>query len=367
MINLRVKWVLVFFFSFNCGSAIGQQIRYSTTPLDIKNSHLLPGYIGNSPRELVKNLNQRVRKLSKGEFETTSEFDARLEKEYLVPLTGSLNFNSLYAFYYDGFNLSYEADESKFILAINDEPSYDSKSVTLTLINSTTNIGSFIGQNAFGVKKRIKVRSEVSINLNLWKVANFENDVSFEIERNKAIRIKPYIRVLILAKLSDPFLSKDKNVDDATISDPNLITYYDYNIEAEYRGLVLYDIRTGEIFYKKMASHSSDSPEMKSQLAEVEILDVYPATSTLKPTILNKPKPSYTPEARRNRVAGTILVSAVFTPENQIKNIRVIRGLPDGLNDAAISATKQIRFAPAIKDGKAVSVRMSLEFTFNLY
>lgn len=44
----------------------------------------------------------------------------------------------------------------------------------------------------------------------------------------------------------------------------------------------------------------------------------------------------------------------------------VIHGLPYGLNEKAIEAVKKIRFKPAMKDGKPISVRGSIEFTFNL-
>jgi Gram-negative bacterial TonB protein C-terminal len=50
-----------------------------------------------------------------------------------------------------------------------------------------------------------------------------------------------------------------------------------------------------------------------------------------------------------------------------ITDIRVIRGLPDGLTENAIEAAKKIRFIPAMREGAPVSVRGSLEFVFNLY
>jgi hypothetical protein len=50
-----------------------------------------------------------------------------------------------------------------------------------------------------------------------------------------------------------------------------------------------------------------------------------------------------------------------------MQNIRVIRGLPDGLTHKAIEATRKIRFNPPTRNGAPVSVRGSLEFTFNLY
>lgn len=93
---------------------------------------------------------------------------------------------------------------------------------------------------------------------------------------------------------------------------------------------------------------------------------IFAATASLKPTILYKEKAKYTEAARQNRVQGTVLVSAVFTADGKVTAIRVVRGLPDGLNDEAIKAAQKIKFTPAMRNGQAVSVRMQMEFSFNL-
>ncbi len=86
-----------------------------------------------------------------------------------------------------------------------------------------------------------------------------------------------------------------------------------------------------------------------------------------KPIILYKEKAKYTEEARQNKVQGTVLLSAVFTKDGRITDIRVIRGLPDGLTEKAIEAAQKIRFKPATKNGVPISVRANLEFNFALY
>jgi TonB family protein len=86
-----------------------------------------------------------------------------------------------------------------------------------------------------------------------------------------------------------------------------------------------------------------------------------------KPFVAFKPEPGYTEEARQNDLSGSLLLKAVFTAEGAITNIKVISGLPYGLEDKAIEAAKKIRFIPARKDGKFVSTWMQLEYTFNLY
>ncbi|QQS48224.1 MAG: TonB family protein [Acidobacteriota bacterium] len=94
---------------------------------------------------------------------------------------------------------------------------------------------------------------------------------------------------------------------------------------------------------------------------------VQPMSAALRPTILYKEKAKYTEEARQNKVQGTVVLNVVFTADGRISNIRVVRGLPDGLTEKAIEAAQKIRFRPAVRNGSPVSVRGNLEFTFNLY
>jgi TonB family protein len=94
---------------------------------------------------------------------------------------------------------------------------------------------------------------------------------------------------------------------------------------------------------------------------------VEPMTKDLRPTILYREKAKYTEIARINHAQGTVVLQAVFAVNGEMQNIRVIRGLPDGLTHKAIEATRKIRFNPATRNGEPVSVRGTLEFTWNLY
>lgn len=90
------------------------------------------------------------------------------------------------------------------------------------------------------------------------------------------------------------------------------------------------------------------------------------ATGTVRPQILYREKAKYTEAARQNKVEGAVLVSVVFRADGLISNQRVVQGLPDGLSDEAINATREIVFLPAVKNGEPVSVRMMIEYTFHL-
>ena len=83
--------------------------------------------------------------------------------------------------------------------------------------------------------------------------------------------------------------------------------------------------------------------------------------------VLFKPEPTYTEDARRNQIVGTVMLRVVFASNGDVVQIRAVRTLPFGLTERAIAAARQIKFVPAVKGGHPVSVFMQLEYNFNLY
>jgi TonB family protein len=109
-------------------------------------------------------------------------------------------------------------------------------------------------------------------------------------------------------------------------------------------------------FYARSAEDGVDSAEIASTEGE-----------TGRPTITYKEKAKYTDAARDAGVAGGVMLMAMFTAEGEVKHILVLQGLSHGLTQEAIKAAQRIKFKPALKDGKPVSVRLILEFNFSLY
>lgn len=83
------------------------------------------------------------------------------------------------------------------------------------------------------------------------------------------------------------------------------------------------------------------------------------------PRIVSKPKPTFTDEARNEKVNGKVVLACVFSHYGSITDIQLLRGLGYGLDDEAIKAASQILFIPAVKEGKFVDIRARVEYTFN--
>ena len=90
-------------------------------------------------------------------------------------------------------------------------------------------------------------------------------------------------------------------------------------------------------------------------------------TSNVKPVeILSVPKPIYTDEARTRKIEGDVLVEVVFAASGEVKVLRVVRGLGYGLDEAAETAARQIRFKPAQQGGQPVDSPAIAHIKFEL-
>jgi TonB family protein len=85
-----------------------------------------------------------------------------------------------------------------------------------------------------------------------------------------------------------------------------------------------------------------------------------------QPTILYKQEPEYTPEAKDQKIEGSVLLRVEITTEGHAENIRVVKSLDPGLDANAVTAVSNWRFNPGKKDGAPVAVYASIELTFHL-
>jgi hypothetical protein len=58
---------------------------------------------------------------------------------------------------------------------------------------------------------------------------------------------------------------------------------------------------------------------------------------------------------------------AIFAANGRVVGIHAVSGLAGGLTEQAIDAARHIRFVPASKDGRPVSMFVQLEYNFNFY
>jgi len=77
-------------------------------------------------------------------------------------------------------------------------------------------------------------------------------------------------------------------------------------------------------------------------------------------------EPSYTDEARRERVQGTVTLDVVIGADGAAKVVRVVQGLGYGLDESAIAFAEQFKCTPGTYDSKPVAVSVKIEVNFRL-
>jgi periplasmic protein TonB len=84
------------------------------------------------------------------------------------------------------------------------------------------------------------------------------------------------------------------------------------------------------------------------------------------PVAIDRVKPDYTDSARKAKITGTVIVEAIIDTNGNVRDVRVIKGLPMGLGEQAEEAVKKWKFKPGTLNGEPVSVIFNLTVTFTL-
>jgi TonB family protein len=97
--------------------------------------------------------------------------------------------------------------------------------------------------------------------------------------------------------------------------------------------------------------------------------DIYrPGSGIVSPKILVEVKPTYTADAMRAKIQGTVWLTAVVLPDGSVGNVEIIRSLDPtfGLDQEAVKTVKRWRFIPGTRKGQPVAVQVEIEMTFTL-
>lgn len=84
------------------------------------------------------------------------------------------------------------------------------------------------------------------------------------------------------------------------------------------------------------------------------------------PKVIHRVAPEYPEEARKARIMGKVILKAVIHKSGEITQLEVLQSLRDDLDNNAMKAVRQWRFAPALKDGNPVSVFYHITINFRL-
>jgi TonB family protein len=85
-----------------------------------------------------------------------------------------------------------------------------------------------------------------------------------------------------------------------------------------------------------------------------------------RPEKISGAVPVYTEIARKARVQGVVIVEAIIDEQGDVTNTNILKGLPLGLDQAAVEAVKTWKFKPAMLEGRPVKVYYTLTVNFKV-
>lgn len=102
--------------------------------------------------------------------------------------------------------------------------------------------------------------------------------------------------------------------------------------------------------------------EKHSDETDEKVYDLSPDMTP--PRVTKQVAPRYA-TAKGVRVEGAVTVALVVSSEGVPRDVRVLKGLDKDVDQSAVDAVREWRFAPARKNDKPIAVRVSLEIEFH--
>lgn len=126
--------------------------------------------------------------------------------------------------------------------------------------------------------------------------------------------------------------------------------------------------RTGTASMLRVASVTGVRISRPAPAPDPAFLDVVEACGqgVRAPRIISERRPAYSREAMRERVQGVVELDAIVDTSGAVSHVRVTRPLHPALDQQAIQALRQWKFAPGTRDGQPVRTLVSVEMTFTL-
>jgi len=88
--------------------------------------------------------------------------------------------------------------------------------------------------------------------------------------------------------------------------------------------------------------------------------------NVLAPVRIHSPDPHYPEEARHARVQGVVILQTIINTDGNVTDVKVLKGLPSGLTEAAVAAVSSWRFKPATLEGMPVAVYYLVTVSFSV-
>lgn len=249
---------------------------YSRSAIDVHAEKLPPGYLGIDSEFLYRSLERSSSSKGKTEFESTEDYQNRVERESTRPLIAGLSGRNVFAFVLEGsppdVTVEYDADEERMHVFV--IPSWERTSgvegagnrLTLRTKHKIQKYDTYTATNAFGAKVQVESfrssqfliafsepfgfrlsKHSVSKSLNITQDAiRFD----FPVVKPQAAHLKARMGVLVVCRLARPNVAEYSEHNKPQFDDPVEVRTHEYYIGVELLQIWIYDKSSGEILSK---------------------------------------------------------------------------------------------------------------------
>ncbi len=377
-----------------------------------------PTFIGNDFETIYDSLLLSRKFFQKDEFETTAKFDERVNNRVNIRLGGKLTAANTLVFVYkpslvhsladiftkNSLLTEYNADTEVLSVKIPTKSFYDYEDIFATNMRDSALFGTevkiptlesegfYVGENAFGVKRRIqKYRltsfSLVIANVNDFFQAHFSSTPLLKMEIKlppaQARLVKNNLAVAYITRLVSPYWGIESTELKPTIDAPTEFKIYNKFLVANLREVWLFNRIDGTIYSKLKVPQNSDSIVSNSIAKPTPEVELPTPQPTPEPTPQSTPehipriisggvlngkatrlaKVVYPPAAKAVGVTGSVNVQVELDELGNVVSASAISGHPL-LQAAAVEAARQSKFAPTLLSGEAVRVTGIIVFVF---
>ena len=225
--------------------------KYDLAPFDDSAKQLKPSYRGHDLFEVMKKIKLPP---TKGEFEKTEEFEARLAKWQSSTIVGTVTYADLLAFELvqglspDSLKVEYDADAEEFKVKVNFENHTFSSNRErwLETFYTSKNLGSRNAVTRMGIKFRVTSHTGTSVGIAIPQSVE-AIEIKVKGSRDQAIAMKSAIRAFAVVKLFEPYKILENTSSTASLDSPDEWYNAYLGVSATLESLIIVDIRSGEI------------------------------------------------------------------------------------------------------------------------
>lgn len=89
-------------------------------------------------------------------------------------------------------------------------------------------------------------------------------------------------------------------------------------------------------------------------------------STMIPPRVITRVEPVYPEMAKKSGLSGVVILELIIKEDGSVSDVRVVKPLPLGLDQAALDAVRQWTFKPAMKDGQPIEVLFNITINFKL-